>query len=501
MSNHLVSGLLGASDPGRQFIETSHGSVLSYGDFAALSGQFAGALERSGVKPGDRVAVQVEKSVAALALYLACVRAGAVFLPLNTAYTRTELDYFIADAEPRLLVVDPARLAGLADLATVPGVPRVETLGVAGEGSLAEAAAGCDPSFEDRPRAPDDLAAILYTSGTTGRSKGAMLTHDNLLSNALTLRVAWRFTRDDVLLHVLPIFHTHGLFVATNTIMAAGAAMLFLPRFDPKAVVGMLPRVTTMMGVPTLYVRLLAEPGLAEAARGIRLFTSGSAPLLPETHEAFTRLTGHAILERYGMTETNMNTSNPYEGPRVPGRVGPPLPGVAVRVTNRETGAPLPTGETGMIEIRGPNVFAGYWRNPEKTAAEFTADGFFVSGDLGSFDASGSLAIVGRAKDLVISGGYNVYPREVEEAIDSLPGVQESAVIGLPDPDLGEVVAAVVVRAPGATIGEAELLAVLTERLARFKRPRKVFFVEDLPRNAMGKVQKAALREQFGVPA
>ena len=252
-----------------------------------------------------------------------------------------------------------------------------------------------------------------------------------------------------------------------------------------------------MMGVPTLYVRLLAEPGLAEAARGIRLFTSGSAPLLPETHETFTRLTGHAILERYGMTETNMNTSNPYEGSRVPGRVGPPLPGVAVRVTDRETGAPLPSGETGMIEIRGPNVFKGYWRNPEKTAAEFTADGFFVSGDLGSFDATGSLAIVGRAKDLVISGGTNIYPREVEEAIDSLPGVLESAVIGLPDPDLGEVVAAVVVLAPGATIGEAEILAALETRLARFKRPRRLYFVEDLPRNAMGKVQKAALRARF----
>ena len=497
MSNHLVSGLLGAIDPGRPFVETSDGGVLTYGDFAALAGRFAGALATWGVVPGDRVAVQVEKSVAALALYLGCVRAGAVFLPLNTAYTRTELDYFIADAEPRLLVVDPARQAGLADLATVPGAPRVVTLGAAGEGSLAEAAARCNASFEDRPRAPDDLAAILYTSGTTGRSKGAMLTHDNLLSNALTLRDAWRFTRDDVLLHVLPIFHTHGLFVATNTIMAAGAAMLVLPRFDAKTVVDLLPRVSTMMGVPTLYVRLLAEPGLAEAARGIRLFTSGSAPLLPETHEAFTRLTGHAILERYGMTETNMNTSNPYEGPRVPGRVGPPLPGVAVRVTDRETGAPLPAGETGMIEIRGPNVFAGYWRNPEKTAAEFTADGFFVSGDLGSFDTTGSLAIVGRAKDLVISGGYNVYPREVEEAIDSLPGVLESAVIGLPDRDLGEVVAGVVVLAPGATIGEAEILAALAERLARFKRPRRVIFVEDLPRNAMGKVQKAALRERF----
>ena len=498
MSNHLVSGLIGAAHADRGFVETADGDKLTYGEFAGLAGRFAHALVALGVVPGDRVAVQLEKSVAALALYLGCVRAGAVFLPLNPAYTRAELAYFVADAEPRLLVVDPARCAALGDLADVPGGPRVETLDVAGGGSLAEVAAACGQAFDDHPRGPDDLAAILYTSGTTGRSKGAMLTHANLLSNALTLVEAWRFTRDDVLLHALPIFHTHGLFVATNTVLAAGASMIFLPRFDPAAVVRLLPRATALMGVPTFYVRLLSEPGLAEAARGLRLFTSGSAPLLPDTHEAFTRLTGHAILERYGMTETSMNTSNLYEGPRVPGRVGPPLPGVEVRVTDRETGAPVPAGETGMVEIRGPNVFKGYWRNPEKTAAEFTADGFFVSGDLGSFDETGSLAIVGRAKDLVISGGLNVYPREVEEAIDTLPGVLESAVIGLPDADLGEVVAAVVVRAPGAEIDEAEILAALAERLARFKRPRKVFFVDDLPRNAMGKVQKAALRVRFG---
>ena len=392
MPNHLVSGLFGATELDRRLVETAEGQGLTYGGFVGLAGRFANALVSRGVGPGDRVAVQVEKSVAALALYIGCVRAGAVFLPLNTAYTRAELDYFVADAEPRLLVVDPARRASLADLADSPGAPRVETLDAAGAGSLAEAAAACAPAFDDVSRAPDDLAAILYTSGTTGRSKGAMLTHANLLSNALTLVEAWRFTRDDVLLHALPIFHTHGLFVATNTVLAAGAAMLFLPRFDAATVVRHLPRSTTLMGVPTFYVRLLAESGLADAVRDVRLFTSGSAPLLPETHEAFTRLTGHAILERYGMTETNMNTSNLYEGPRVPGRVGPPLRGVEVRVTDRETGAPLPAGETGMIEIRGPNVFKGYWRNPEKTAAEFTADGFFVSGDLGSFDETGSLA-------------------------------------------------------------------------------------------------------------
>jgi len=351
--------------------------------------------------------------------------------------------------------------------------------------------------FADRRRGGEDLAAILYTSGTTGRSKGAMLTHDNLLSNAITLAELWRFTPEDVLLHALPIFHTHGLFTATNTVLAAGAALLFLPRFDPAEVVRLMPRATVMMGVPTFYVRLLDEPGLPQAAAGMRLFVSGSAPLLADTHAGFAARTGHAILERYGMTETNMTTSNPYDGPRVPGRVGPPLPGVSVRVTERTTGAVLPAGETGMVEIRGPNVFAGYWRDPERTRTEFTDDGYFVSGDLGCFDGSGSLAIVGRVKDLVITGGYNVYPKEVEAAVDALPGVLESAVIGLPDGDLGEAVAAVVVPRPGVTLEEGEILAAIADRLARFKRPRRVFLVAELPRNAMGKVQKNLLRTRF----
>ncbi|WP_237477312.1 malonate--CoA ligase [Lichenibacterium dinghuense] len=498
MPNHLVAGLRArAPHPDRRAIETAAGRVLSYRDLDALSGRIARALGALGVRPGDRVAAQVEKSVEALALYLATVRAGAVYLPLNMAYTPGELGYFASDAAPRLLVVDPARRVTLAGLAGGEAGTRIETLGAAGDGTLMALAAGEPPDFADAERGPGDLAAILYTSGTTGRSKGAMLTHDNLLSNALTLAELWRFTAEDVLLHALPVFHTHGLFVATNTLLAAGGAILFLPRFDPAEVLRLLPRATAMMGVPTFYTRLLAEPGLEAAARRLRLVVSGSAPLLADTHAAFRARTGHAILERYGMTETNMTTSNPYDGPRVPGRVGPPLPGVEVRVVDPASGGPLGLGETGMVEIRGPNVFAGYWRNPEKTAAEFTADGWFVSGDLGQFDGTGSLAIVGRAKDLVITGGYNVYPKEVEEAIDALPGVVESAVIGLPDADLGEAVTAVVVRAREGGPDAEAVLGALAGRLARFKQPRRVVFVDELPRNAMGKVQKAALRAHF----
>jgi malonyl-CoA/methylmalonyl-CoA synthetase len=496
MSNHLVSGLMARSPgPQHRFIETADGRAFSYRDMAALSGRLASALVALGVEPGDRVAVQAEKSVEALALYIAVVRAGAVYLPLNMAYTRAEVGYFVGDAAPRLLVVDPARRDSVATSCAAGS--RVETLGAAGGGTLMERAEGMPDRFADRRRGGEDLAAILYTSGTTGRSKGAMLTHDNLLSNAITLAELWRFTPEDVLLHALPIFHTHGLFTATNTVLAAGAALLFLPRFDPAEVVRLMPRATVMMGVPTFYVRLLDEPGLPQAAAGMRLFVSGSAPLLADTHAGFAARTGHAILERYGMTETNMTTSNPYDGPRVPGRVGPPLPGVSVRVTERTTGAVLPAGETGMVEIRGPNVFAGYWRDPERTRTEFTDDGYFVSGDLGCFDGSGSLAIVGRVKDLVITGGYNVYPKEVEAAVDALPGVLESAVIGLPDGDLGEAVAAVVVPRPGVTLEEGEILAAIADRLARFKRPRRVFLVAELPRNAMGKVQKNLLRTRF----
>jgi len=497
MSNHLfdlVRARIAAPDA--TFLETPDGRRISYADLVAMTGRYANALAGFGVVVGDRVAVQVEKSPEALALYLACVRAGAIFLPLNTAYTAAELEHFLTDAEPRLFVVAPDRAAALAALAAGRGA-RLETLGTTGDGTLAAAADAAPDAFADAARGPDDIAAILYTSGTTGRPKGAMLSHDNLASNALVLVREWRFTSRDVLLHALPIFHTHGLFVATNVVLLAGAAMLFLPRFDADEVMRLMPRATAMMGVPTFYVRLLQHPALDRAATaGMRLFVSGSAPLLAETHRDWQARTGHAILERYGMTETNMNTSNPYDGERRPGTVGPALPGVALRVVSPESGEPLPAGEIGMIEVKGPNVFKGYWRMPEKTATEFRRDGFFITGDLGLVDADGYVHIVGRGKDLVISGGFNVYPKEVEGEIDALAGVVESAVIGVPHPDFGEGVTAVVV-ARDAGLDEAAVLAALDGRLARFKQPKRVLFVPELPRNTMGKVQKAALRETY----
>jgi malonyl-CoA/methylmalonyl-CoA synthetase len=502
MTSHLFSALRARMpDAGRTFIETAGGEVIRYGDLLRETARLAAALGRLGVEPGDRVAVQVEKSAEAILLYLATVRAGAIFLPLNTAYTLAELDYFLGDAEPKLVVSDPAKREGIAALAARHG-GTVETLGADGRGSLMDKAAGVSDEeaadFIDVPRGPDDLAAILYTSGTTGRSKGAMLSHDNLLSNALTLVDYWRFTDKDVLLHALPIFHTHGLFVATNTLLAAGGAMIFLPKFDPDAVMRHLPRATSMMGVPTFYVRLLQHEGLTRAATAhMRLFISGSAPLLADTHREWQERTGHAILERYGMTETNMNTSNPYDGDRVAGTVGFPLPGVALRVVDQETAAPVPSGDIGIIEVRGPNVFKGYWRNPEKTKEEFRADGFFITGDLGKVDDRGYVHIVGRAKDLIISGGFNVYPKEVEEAIDALPGVVESAVIGVPHPDFGEGVVAAVVVERDAPIEPSTIAEALAERLAKFKQPKRIHIVEELPRNTMGKVQKNLLRQRF----
>jgi len=497
MSNHLFDAIRAAATPEAVFIETAQGRRWTYGEMIMLSGRLAGALQDLGVRPGDRVAVQVEKSPEALMLYLACLRAGAVYLPLNTAYTLAELDYFIGDAQPRLVVVDPKSRAGVDEIATAHG-GSVETLDATGGGSLLQRADNAPTDFADAARGPDDLAAILYTSGTTGRSKGAMLTHGNLSSNALTLRDHWRFTSADRLIHALPIFHTHGLFVATNVTLMSGASMVLLPKFDAGEVLGLMANATVLMGVPTFYVRLLQHPGLTRATAGsMRLFVSGSAPLLPETHRAFAERTGHAILERYGMTETNMNTSNPYDGDRIAGTVGFPLPGVFLRVTEPETGKPLPDGETGMIEVKGPNVFKGYWRMPEKTAAEFRADGFFITGDLGKIDERGYVHIVGRGKDLVISGGYNIYPKEVESEIDDMPGVVESAVIGLPHPDFGEGVTAVVVRERGAALDEKAVLDGLQDRLARYKQPKRVLFVDDLPRNTMGKVQKNVLRETY----
>jgi malonyl-CoA/methylmalonyl-CoA synthetase len=487
----------GLDDPKRLAIETADGARISYGDLIARSGQMANVLVERGVKPGDRVAVQVEKSVANIVLYLATVRAGAVYLPLNSAYTLNELDYFIGDAEPSVVVCDPAKAQGLAPIAAKVKAT-VETLGPDGKGSLTEAADNARSAFTTVARASDDLAAILYTSGTTGRSKGAMLTHDNLASNSLSLVDYWRFTDKDVLIHALPIYHTHGLFVATNVTLFARASMIFLPKLDPDLIIKLMARATALMGVPTFYTRLLQNPALSrETTKHMRLFISGSAPLLAETHREWSARTGHAVLERYGMTETNMNTSNPYDGERVPGAVGFPLPGVSVRVTDPETGKELPREEIGMIEVKGPNVFKGYWRMPEKTKSEFRDDGFFITGDLGKIDAKGYVHILGRGKDLVISGGFNVYPKEIESEIDAMPGVVESAVIGVPHADFGEGVTAVLVRQPGASIDEAAVLKGLEGRLAKFKMPKRVFVVDELPRNTMGKVQKNILRDTY----
>ncbi|MBB4569369.1 malonate--CoA ligase [Rhizobium leucaenae] len=497
MSNHLFEAIRNAARGDSVFMELADGRTWTYRQVLSFSARLAHAISSLGVQAGDRVAVQVEKSAEALILYLACIRCGAIYLPLNTAYTLAELEYFVGDAEPRLLIVAPAAKEAVSLIAAAYGAV-VETLDADGGGSLIDIANGRPDDFAEADRGADDLAAILYTSGTTGRSKGAMLTHGNLLSNASTLRDYWHFTSADRLIHALPIFHTHGLFVATNVTLLAGASMFLLPKFDPEEVLSLMSRSTVLMGVPTFYTRLLQNPRLnKDAAADMRLFISGSAPLLAETHADFRSRTGHAILERYGMTETNMNTSNPYDGERVAGTVGFPLPGVTVRVVDTATGKPLPANETGMIEIKGPNVFKGYWRMPEKTAAEFTRDGFFITGDLGKIDERGYVHIVGRGKDLVISGGYNIYPKEVEGEIDQIEGVLESAVIGVPHPDFGEGVTAVVVRRPGASVDEAAVLKALAERLARYKQPKRVMFVDELPRNTMGKVQKNVLREQY----
>jgi malonyl-CoA/methylmalonyl-CoA synthetase len=498
MNANLFSRLFdGLDHPARLAIEMLDGTRISYGDLIALAGQTANVLVANGVKTGDRVAAQTEKSVAALVLYLATVRAGAIYLPLNTAYTLNELEYFIGDAEPSMVICDPSKEAGIGAIAKKINA-RVMTLGADGKGSLTDAAAKAKPEFTTVAREKDDLAAILYTSGTTGRSKGAMLTHDNLASNSFSLVDYWRFTDKDVLIHALPIYHTHGLFVASNVTLFARASMIFLPKFDPEMIIKLMARATVLMGVPTFYVRLLQSPALTkESTKHMRVFISGSAPLLADTHREWEARTGFAILERYGMTETNMNTSNPYDGPRVAGAVGHPLPGVSVRVTDPETGKELARDTIGMIEVKGSNVFSGYWRMPEKTKAEFRDDGFFITGDLGKIDPDGYVHILGRGKDLVISGGFNVYPKEIESEIDAMPGVIESAVIGVPHADFGEGVTAVLVCARDAKVDEASVLKALDGRLAKFKMPKRVFVVDELPRNAMGKVQKNILRNTY----
>ena len=479
-------------------LETSDATALTYAGLFERSAQAANALVGLGVKPGDRVAMQVDKSTDVIALMLACLRAGAPLLPLNTAYTLAELEYFLSDARPALTLCRPGSLDATRSLARKLDLPAVESLGAMRDGTFAARIAASSAEFETVPRAADDLAAILYTSGTTGRSKGAMLSHENLSSNARTLVECWRFTAADRLIHALPVFHTHGLFVAVNVALLSGATMIFQRRFDPEDVLAAMAGATALMGVPTFYTRLLEHPGLTrDACRSMRLFVSGSAPLLAETHAAWRERTGFAILERYGMTETNMIASNPYDGERRAGTVGFALPGVSVRISDAETGAALPQGEVGGIEVKGPNVFRGYWRMPEKTAQEFRPDGYFITGDLGQVDADGYIHIVGRAKDLVISGGFNVYPREVEDVIDAIDGVMESAVFGVPHADFGEGVTAVVVPRPGAALTEAAILSAIRGSLAGFKAPKRVFVVDCLPRNAMGKVQKAALREDY----
>ncbi|MEO8104394.1 MAG: malonyl-CoA synthase [Betaproteobacteria bacterium] len=490
-------------------IETAGGRIYSYADLEHFTASYAGFIHLLGVVPGDRVAVQVEKSPEALFLYLACLKAGAIYLPLNSAYQEGEIDYFLGDAEPKIFVHQPKSAAWATAICDKRGIahqfilPAEEEDTQTGSGSRfwSKSALGAPPMLEIAERAADDLAAILYTSGTTGRSKGAMITHRNLASNALTLHEVWGFRPGDVLLHVLPLFHVHGLFVACHTSLLNGSKMIFHARFDAPATIAALPRATVFMGVPTMYMRLLAEASLTrDACRNIRLFVSGSAPLLAETFQDFRERTGHTILERYGMTETGMLTSNPLaEEPdsRRGGTVGLPLPGVTVRVVDDDDEA-CATGTIGHLQVKGDNVLPGYWRLPERNEEEFTPDGFFRTGDLGKIDAGGYVTIVGRSKDLVISGGYNVYPKEIELLIDDMRGVAESAVIGLPHPDFGEAVAAVVVKSTAdAEVSEAAIIAALKGKLAAFKVPKRVFIVDDLPRNAMGKVQKNALRTRY----
>jgi len=490
------------NDPHQLFLKTPAGRQYSYGSLRDESERLAAALQRRGVLCGDRVAVQVEKSAEAVFLYVACLRMGAVFVPVNVANTPHEVEYFLRDSQPRVAVIRPEDQARLEPLASRAGIQHVETLDAAGEGSLPELAAQSALNRAPLQRAgQNSLAAIVYTSGTTGRSKGAMLTRANLASNAAGLMQAWRFTRNDALLHVLPLFHIHGLFAAINTVLASASSILLMPKFDAATTLRHLPEATVFMGVPTHYTRLLQQPGLnREATARMRLFVSGSAPLLPETHNEFLERTGHTILERYGMTETLINTSNPYDGARVPGSVGMALPGIAIRVARADTGAVEPAADVvGMLEVSGPNVFAGYWADADKTRSEFTADGWFKTGDLARIDRNGYVHIVGRAKDLVISGGYNVYPKEVETELDALTGVLESAVFGVPHPDFGEGVTAAVVGKPGATLSEAEMISAVQARLARYKVPKRIFIVDELPRNAMGKVQKNALRTIYAL--
>ena len=498
MTNPLYDRLFGkyagAETP---FLILPDERVITHGAFLRMAARLANGITSMGLVAGDRLAVQVGKSAEALAVFAACAQTGVIFLPLNTAYTGAEIAYFVENSGAKLLLCDAKKEADLAPVAAQNGA-RLATLNGDGSGSFTEFCAALPEAFATVSQSADDLAAFLYTSGTTGRSKGAMLTQMNLLDNAEVLAKHWRFTAEDVLLHQLPIFHTHGLFVATNVCLVAGCAMRFYAGFDAEALIRDIPKATALMGVPTFYTRLLDDARFTkELTKGMRLFISGSAPLLAETHVQFEERTGHRILERYGMTETNMNTSNPYEGERRAGTVGFPLPGVELKVCDPQTGEALPQGEIGVIEVRGPNVFKGYWQMPEKTREELREDGFFITGDLGRIDEDGYVTIVGRNKDLIISGGYNIYPKEIELLLDEAEGVLESAVIGVPHPDFGESPVGILVAKAGAVLDTDAILKGLNDSLARFKQPKALVVVAELPRNTMGKVQKNILRENY----
>ena len=499
-SNHLAKHLRSASLKKKDstFIHLhENDQLISFEDFFQNAEKIACALISAGIKPGDRVAMQVEKSYSALELYLGTIMAGAGFLPLNTAYVTDEVDFFLRDAQPSIFVCAPSKLDNLTKIAESCGVSKIWTLSADGTGSLIDKKNAESPGFTGVKRNPDDLAAVLYTSGTTGRSKGAMLTHRNLQSNAEALVKCWQFTDEDILIHALPLYHTHGLFVATNVSLLAGSSLLLMKKFDADAICKRMPQASVLMGVPTFYVRLLEHPDLGNASKNMRLFVSGSAPMLPHTHALWKERTGQTILERYGMTETSMNTSNPYFGERRAGTAGLPLPGVEVIITDPATGKVLQNGRTGMIEIRGPNVFKGYWGMPEKTAEELRENGFFITGDLGSIGEDGYVSLVGRSKDLIISAGYNIYPKEIELILDCIDGVFESAVIGVPHPDLGEAMVAVIVTESGISLNQDSITGFLQNRIARFKHPKQIIFIDELPRNSMGKVQKNVLRESY----
>ena len=498
MSNPLYDKLFKVhSENDDPFLYLLNGKIITYRQFLAQTRKISNTLIKIGLRPGDCVAIQVKKSPEMLNIYAACAQAGLVFLPLNPSYTVDEVTYFIENSEARLIICDEKNREELAVICQRLGL-KIETLNSNSTGSIIDKARSSIENLNTATRSKDDLAALLYTSGTTGKSKGAMLTQKNLLSNGNTLMGAWEFNKDDILLHALPLFHTHGLFVATNVVLAAGASMIFLPQFDLDNIINKLPKASTMMGVPTFYTRLLADKRFnRRLVRHLRLFVSGSAPLLSETHTQFEKKTGHKILERYGMTETNMNTSNPYHGERRAGTVGLPLPGVEVKITEPKTGKTLSSNKIGQIEVRGPNVFVGYWKLPKKTKEELRENGFFITGDLGKIDEDGYVHIVGRDKDLIISGGYNIYPKELEIFLDDKPGVLESAVIGVPHPDFGETPIAIIVKSENILPDLAQIELEIKKSIARFKHPKKFIIVDELPRNAMGKVQKNVLRNNY----